>query len=174
AGDLPVENVVLAAGVWSRELAAMLGTKVPLEAERGYHVMFHGTETKVNSAVLSVDRYLAVTPMLEGIRAGGTAEFAGTDAPPRYEIAQSVRRHAEALFPGIKGESMSEWMGPRPSHPDSKPVIDRSPKHRNVYFAFGHDHLGLTMGGITGKLVAELATGKAPSVDLAPFRADRF
>jgi D-amino-acid dehydrogenase len=173
-GDLPVENVVLAAGVWSRELAAMLGTKVPLEAERGYHVMFHGTETKVNSAVLSVDRYLAVTPMLEGIRAGGTAEFAGVDAPPRYEIARSVRRHAEALFPGIKGESMSEWMGPRPSHPDSKPVIDRSPKHRNVYFAFGHDHLGLTMGGITGKLVAELATGKEPSVDLAPFRADRF
>jgi D-amino-acid dehydrogenase len=174
AGDLPVDNVVLAAGVWSRELAAMLGTKVPLEAERGYHVMFHGTDTKVSSAVLSVDRYLAVTPMLEGIRAGGTAEFAGVDAPPRYEIAQSVRRHAEALFPGVKGESMSEWMGPRPSHPDSKPVIDRSPEHRNVYFAFGHDHLGLTMGGITGKLIAELVTGETPSVDLAPFRADRF
>jgi D-amino-acid dehydrogenase len=173
-GDLPIEKVVLAAGVWSRELAAMLGTKVPLEAERGYHVMFNGTETKVNSAVLSVDRYLAVTPMLEGVRAGGTAEFAGVDAPPRYEIAQSVRRHAEALFPGIKGESMSEWMGPRPSHPDSKPVIDRSPRHGNVYFAFGHDHLGLTMGGITGKLISELATGQTPSVDLEPFRADRF
>ena len=173
-GDLPVDTVVVAAGVWSRELAAMLGSEVPLEAERGYHVMFHGTETKVNSAVLSVDRYLAVTPMLEGVRAGGTAEFAGVDAPPRYEIARSVQRHAEALFPGIKGESMSEWMGPRPSHPDSKPVIDRSPRHGNVFFAFGHDHLGLTMGGITGKLIAELAAGKPSSVDLEPFRVGRF
>jgi len=173
-GELPVENVVIAAGVWSRELAAMLGTKVPLEAERGYHVMFHGTETKMNSAVLSVDRYLAVTPMVEGIRAGGTAEFAGTDAPPRYEIAKSVRRHAEALFPGLSGERMSEWMGPRPSHPDSKPVIDRSPRHSNVLLAFGHDHLGLTMGGITGKLISELAVGKAPSVNLAPFSVGRF
>ena len=173
-GDLPVENIVLAAGVWSRELAAMLGTKVPLEAERGYHVMFNGTETKVNSAVLSVDRYLAVTPMLEGVRVGGTAEFAGVNAPPRHEIARSVQRHAEALFPGIKGESISDWMGPRPSHPDSKPVIDRSPRHRNVFFAFGHDHLGLTMGGITGKLISELVIGRDPSVDLAPFRANRF
>jgi D-amino-acid dehydrogenase len=174
AGDLPVETVVIAAGVWSRELAGMLGTKVPLEAERGYHVMFHGTETKMNSAVLSVDRYLAVTPMVEGIRAGGTAEFAGTDAAPRYEIAQSVRRHAEALFPGISGERVSQWMGPRPSHPDSKPVIDRSPRHANVLFAFGHDHLGLTMGGITGKLISELAAGKPASVDLTPFSVGRF
>jgi len=152
----------------------MLGSKVPLEAERGYHVMFNGTETKMNSAIISVDRYLAVTPMVEGIRAGGTAEFAGTDAPPRYEIAKSVRRHAEALFPGISGESVSEWMGPRPSHPDSKPVIDRSPHHSNVLFAFGHDHLGLTMGGITGKLISELAAGKSPSVDLTPFSVRRF
>ncbi len=172
--DMPVDTLVVAAGVWSRDLAAMLGTKVPLEAERGYHVMFHDTPVKMNSAIISVDRYLAITPMLEGIRAGGTAEFAGIDAPPRYEIAKSVRRHAEALFPGIAGESFSEWMGPRPSHPDSKPVIDRSPKHPNVYFAFGHDHLGLTMGGITGKLISELVTGQTPSVDLAPFRVGRF
>ncbi len=173
-GDVPVETVIVAAGVWSRDLALMLGSNVPLEAERGYHVMFHGTPVKMNSAIISADRYLAITPMLEGIRAGGTAEFAGTDAPPRYEIAKSVQRHAEALFPGIAGDRTSEWMGPRPSHPDSKPVIDRSPRHRNVFFAFGHDHLGLTMGGITGKLISELVTGKAPSVDLAPFRVGRF
>ena len=77
-------------------------------------------------------------------------------------------------MPGLTGEPASQWMGPRPSHPDSKPVIGRSPRHANVFFAFGHDHLGLTMAGITGKLIAELATGKPTSVDLAPFRPDRF
>ena len=75
-------------------------------------------------------------------------------------IADMVMRHAKQLVPGLKGEPASKWMGPRPSHPDSKPVIGRSPRHSNVFFAFGHDHLGLTMAGITGKLVAELATGK--------------
>jgi glycine/D-amino acid oxidase-like deaminating enzyme len=173
-GELAVDNVVVAAGVWSRKLALDLGTNVPLEAERGYHTMFHGTDVRMNGAILSVDRYVAITPMLDGIRVGGVAEFAAPDAAPNFEIAKMVRRHGQALFPGLKNENTSEWMGPRPSHPDSKPVIERSPHHRNVYFAFGHDHLGLTMGGITGKLISELVTGRTPSVDLTPFRSDRF
>ena len=94
--------------------------------------------------------------------------------PADMRIADRVMRHAMALVPGLEGEPVSRWMGPRPSHPDSKPVIGRSPRHRNVFFAFGHDHLGLTMAGITGKLVAELATGQSTTVDLAPFRPDRF
>ena len=173
-GDLPVERVVVAAGVWSRRLAAMLGTKVPLEAERGYHVMFNGTDVKMNGGIISVERSVAVTPMLDGIRAGGIAEFAAPEAAPDFANARLVRRHAEALFPALGSERLTEWMGPRPSHPDSKPVIGRSPRHPNAWFAFGHDHLGLTMGGITGKLISELAAGKAPSIDLAPFRPDRF
>ncbi|MGI9331838.1 MAG: NAD(P)/FAD-dependent oxidoreductase [Gammaproteobacteria bacterium] len=173
-GDMPVERVVIAAGVWSRELAAMLGSKVPLEAERGYHTMFNGTGVKMNGGVISVDRNVAITPMLDGIRAGGIAEFAPPDAPPDFAIARLVRRHAEALFPGLSSDNITEWMGPRPSHPDSKPVIGRSPHHANAWFAFGHDHLGLTMGGITGKLISELVAGKTPCVGLAPFRPDRF
>ena len=169
-----VARVVVAAGVWSRGLAAMLGSRVPLEAERGYHTMFNGTDVKMNGGIISVDRHIAVTPMLDGIRAGGIAEFAARDAPPDPAIARRVRRHAEALFPGLASDRITEWMGPRPSHPDSKPVIGRSPRHRNAWFAFGHDHLGLTMGGITGRLVSELVAGKTPSVDLAPFRPDRF
>ena len=102
------------------------------------------------------------------------AEFAAPDAPPDMRNAEMVKRQAMALVPGLKGEPASQWMGPRPSHPDSKPVIGHSPRHKNVFFAFGHDHLGLTMAGITGKLVAELATGKPTTVDLAPFRPDRF
>ena len=173
-GALPVDRVVLAAGVWSRPLAAMLGSKVPLEAERGYHTMFNGTDVTMNGGVISVDRHIAITPMTDGIRAGGIAEFAPPDAPPDFAIARRVRRHAEALFPGLASDRVTEWMGPRPSHPDSKPIIGRSPHHPNVWLAFGHDHLGLTMGGITGKLVSELVSGRPTSVDLAPFRPDRF
>ncbi|NQW08934.1 MAG: FAD-binding oxidoreductase [Alphaproteobacteria bacterium] len=173
-GALDVDNVVIAAGVWSRPLAGQLGTPVPLEAERGYHTMFHGADMPMHGAVLSVDRYISVTPMMDGIRAGGVAEFAAPDAAANFVHARMVRRQAEALFPTLKSQSISEWMGPRPSHPDSKPVIGRSPRHKNAFFAFGHDHLGLTMGGITGKLISELVSGKTPCVDLEPFRPDRF
>ena len=174
AGSEPIERIVVAAGVWSRKLAAMLGSRVPLEAERGYHAMYNGTELRMNGGIISVDRHIAVTPMRDGVRAGGIAEFASPDAEPDQRIARRVRRHAEALFPALASERITEWMGPRPSHPDSKPVIGRSPRHRNAWFAFGHDHLGLTMGGITGRLVSELVAGKPPSVDLTPFRPDRF
>ena len=173
-GREPVERVVVAAGVWSKRLAAMLGSRVPLEAERGYHAMYNGTDVRMNGGIISVDRSIAVTPMRDGIRAGGIAEFASPDAPPDAAIARRVRRHAEALFPALASDRITEWMGPRPSHPDSKPVIGRSPRHPNTWFAFGHDHLGLTMGGITGRLVSELVAGKTPSVDLKPFRPDRF
>ena len=175
-GRLPlqVERVVVAAGVWSRKLAAMLGSRIPLEAERGYHIMFNGAGVRMNGGIISVDRHIAVTPMLDGVRAGGIAEFAVPEAPPDARIGHRVRRHAQALFPALESERPTEWMGSRPSHPDSKPVIGRAPRHRNVWFAFGHDHLGLTMGGITGQLISELAAGKSPSVNLEPFRPDRF
>ena len=173
-GDQKVENLVIAAGVWSRPLAKELGSPVPLEAERGYHTMFLGAELAMHGTVVSVDRHIVVAPMLDGIRAGGVAEFAPPDAPADMRNARMVRRHAEQLFPTLRSERVSEWMGPRPSHPDSKAVIGRSPRHKNVYFAFGHDHLGLTMGGITGKLISELVSGRTPSVDLEPFRPDRF
>ena len=173
-GPIDVEQVVLAAGVWSRPLARQLGTSVPLEAERGYHVMFAPQEFGLKRALVSADRSVSLAHMHEGIRATGVAEFAAPDAPADMRIADRVMRHAMALVPGLRGEPVSRWMGPRPSPPDSKPVIGRSPRHRNVFFAFGHDHLGLTMAGITGKLVAELATGQSTTVDLAPFRPDRF
>ena len=173
-GPLEIEQVVIAAGVWSRPLAKQLGTSVPLEAERGYHVMFANQDFALKRALVSADRNVSLAHMHEGIRATGVAEFAAPDAPPDMRNAEMVKRQAMALVPGLKGEPASQWMGPRPSHPDSKPVIGRSPRHKNVLFAFGHDHLGLTMAGITGKLVAELATGKPTTVDLAPFRPDRF
>lgn len=176
-GDVPVDGVVVAAGVWSRAFARMLGTDVPLEAERGYHVMHHGTGVKLNGTILSVDRYVSVTPMNYGVRVGGTAEFAPPEAPPDPRSVAMVRRLGEHLVPGLKadpGEKITDWVGSRPSHPDSKPVIGKAPKQPNAWFAFGHDHLGLTMGSITGKLISEIVAGAPPSVDLAPFRPDRF
>jgi D-amino-acid dehydrogenase len=173
-GPLDVERVVIAAGVWSRKLAADLGTHVPLEAERGYHVMFAEPSRRPTVPILSMDRNIAITPMHLGVRASGVAEFAAPDAPPNMDNARLVERHARKLMPGLTGPIASEWMGPRPSHPDSKPVIARSPRHANVFFAFGHDHIGLALAGITGQLIAELVAGKPTTVDLAPFRADRF
>lgn len=173
-GTERVENVVIAAGVWSRPLARALGTKVPLESERGYHTMFHDSDISMNGGVLSADRYVSVTPMKDGIRVGGFAEFAPPDAPPDMRRARIVAKIGQSLMPGLDSDRRTEWVGSRPSHPDSKPAIGRSPRHRNAYFAFGHDHLGLTFGSITGKLIAELVAGKKPSVDLEPFRPDRF
>ena len=129
-GAMPVETVVLAAGVWSRPLAAELGTQVPLEAERGYHVMFANPGFELRRALVSADRNVSLAHMAGGIRASGIAEFAAPDAEPDMANARLVQRQAQALIPGLKGEPASEWMGPRPSHPDSKPVIGRSPRHR--------------------------------------------
>ncbi len=173
-GTFDVEQVVIAAGVWSRMLAKALGTSVPLEAERGYHVMFANPGFSLRRAITAVDRSISLADMHDGIRASGVAEFATPDAAPDMRNADMVMRHAKQLLPGLQGEPASKWMGPRPSHPDSKPVIGRSPRHNNVLFAFGHDHLGLTMAGITGRLIAELARGKPTTIDLAPFRPDRF
>jgi D-amino-acid dehydrogenase len=173
-GTEPVENVVIAAGVWSRPLARALGTKVPLESERGYHTMFHDSGIRMNGGVLSADRYVSVTPMKDGIRVGGFAEFGPPDAPPDLRRAKIIAKLGQSLMPGLDSDRRTEWFGSRPSHPDSKPAIGRSPRHKNAWFAFGHDHLGLTFGSITGKLIAELLAGKPPSVDLEPFRPDRF
>jgi D-amino-acid dehydrogenase len=173
-GPAPVENVVIAAGVWSRPLARALGTKVPLESERGYHTMFHDSDIRMNGGVLSADRYVSVTPMRDGIRVGGFAEFAPPGAPLDRRRAATIARIGQSLMPGLESSRRSEWVGSRPSHPDSKPAIGRSPRHKNAWFAFGHDHLGLTFGSITGKLISEIVAGKKPSVDLEPFRPDRF
>ena len=172
--QLIVDTIILSAGVWSRNLAKELGSVVPLEAERGYHLMFNDTAMPLKSAIMSVDRYLSMTPMLNGIRAGGLAEFASIDENPDMNKTKIIKNHAKALFPKLHSNNITEWMGHRPSHPDSKPVIDRSPIHSNVYFAFGHDHIGLTLGGITGKLISELVANKKLSVDLDPFKVDRF
>jgi D-amino-acid dehydrogenase len=108
------------------------------------------------------------------LRVAGLAEFAATDAPPNYARAERLLGLLRGLVPGVNTAGFKPWMGPRPSVPDSRPVIGRSPKHKNVLFAFGHDHIGLSTAGITGKLIGELATGRPPTINLSPYRPDRF
>ena len=166
--------VVIAAGAWSGRLAAMLGARVPLEAERGYHVMLPEPGVTMRQAVVSAERNVGITPLAGGIRVVGIAEFAGLDAPPDYRRADALLRLAQVVVPGLAADGASRWMGPRPSLPDSLPMIGPAPRFSNALFAFGHDHIGLACAAVTGLLIAELAAGRPPSVDLKPYRADRF
>ena len=170
----PVASVVIAAGAWSDRLAAKLGSVVPLEAERGYHVTIADPGLAPRRPVVLAGAGFYATPMEMGLRVAGTVELAGVDAAPDYRRARVLLERARLLYPGLKTAGASEWMGCRPSLPDSLPVIGRSPRFANVYYGFGHGHLGLTEGAITGKLIAQQAAGETPSVPLAPYRADRF
>jgi D-amino-acid dehydrogenase len=170
----PLETVVIAAGAWSHRLAAQLGSRIPLEAERGYHVVIPDPGVDVRRPVTLASGKFYATPMETGLRIAGTVEMAGVDAEPNFERARALLKHGRNLYPGLKTDGAIEWSGCRPSLPDSLPVIGRSPRYDNVYYAFGHGHLGLTEGGFTGKLIAEQIAGKPTSIDLTAYRADRF
>ena len=174
AGPLPVETLVIAAGAWSHRLVAQLGTRVPLEAERGYHLMLPRPGVALRLPLVDRDHNFTMTPMDCGLRLGGTAEFAGVDAPPDYRRARVLLEHGRRALPGMNGEGATEWMGCRPSLPDGLPVIDRSPNFARVFFAFGHAHFGLTEAPTTGKLMAEMIGGRPTSLDVAPYRVARF
>jgi D-amino-acid dehydrogenase len=174
AGLRPVEHVVIAAGAWSGGLARQLGSRIPLESERGYHVMVRGFDPGLRIQTISAERKFVASPMEDGLRLAGTVEFAGLAAPPDMRRADILLRLARPMFPRMETGAVSRWMGHRPGTPDSIPVIGRAPRHRNVIFAFGHGHQGLIGGSVTGRLVAELVADRPPSIDLAPFRPDRF
>jgi D-amino-acid dehydrogenase len=173
-GRHEADLVVLAAGIWSRALAAQLGVKVPLESQRGYHMMLPESGVSLRYPVISVDRNALITPMELGIRVSGIAEHAGITAPPNYALADLVVEHARAVMPGLVADGGEPWSGHRPSTPDSLPVIGPAPGNGSVLLAYGHGHTGLTMGAITGRLISELAAGQTPGLDLTPYRADRF
>jgi D-amino-acid dehydrogenase len=173
-GTLPADVVVIAAGAFSRRLTRQLGWDPPLDTERGYHVMLPHADIGLRSAMLVQGRGFAVTPMADGLRLAGTVELGGLEAPPNYARADALVRHAKALFPDLNDADGSRWMGYRPSLPDSLPVLGRAPDMANLYFAFGHHHLGLTQGAVSGRIIADLVAGRPPAVDPRPYRVDRF
>ncbi len=174
AGEHPIDGLVVAAGAWSHRLSKRLGSRVPLAAERGYHVTIKDPGAGPRRPVSLPGAGIIATPMEIGLRAAGTDEFASVDAPPDYRRAKVILGHVKKMFPDIDCDSVTEWMGCRPSLPDSLPVIGRSPHFANLHYAFGHGHLGLTEGSISGKLVAEMIAGRPTSIDAAPYRIDRF
>ena len=175
-GMHPLDQVVIAAGAWSRPFAAALGAPVPLDTERGYHLnlAWNGSAPVLNRPVVVGGPQFVLCPMADGLRLTGGVEFAGLAAPPDFRRIRRLLPLAQAVLPGLSGEITREWMGHRPSLPDSKPVVGRSRRHGNVWFAFGHGHLGLTLAAVTGRLIADAMAGRAESVPLAPFRAERF
>ena len=175
AGEEKVENLCVCAGAWSHELARMLGSKVLLEAERGYHLIMQNTGIKLGRAVTHAAQPGAVTPHHDGIKIAGSDEIAGNDAPPDWRRAEQMHVYGKRLFPGLRDMdgSESKWMGRRPGTPDSLPVISASPKLANVWYGFGHGHMGLSWGPTTGRLLADMLGGTTPNMDLSPFRIDR-
>lgn len=124
--------------------------------------------------IASTERSVIMTPMSVGLRMTGTVEFGGLQLPPDPRRHALLRRQMQALLPGVDTEAASLWMGFRPSLPDHLPVMGAAPRHRGVFFAFGHQHLGLTLSGVTARLMAELMLGHAPVPDLSAYRIDRF
>lgn len=172
-GYRAIDEVFITAGAYSRQLARLLGSSMLLDTERGYHLLLPEPGLALQRPVLFPPQAFAATMMADGLRLAGTVEFAGLNAAPDYRRAFDMAIHARRLLPGLKGEGQSPWMGYRPSLPDSLPVISRSPWFHNVYFGFGHGHLGLTMAAVTGATLAAMATGESTPVDIAPYRIDR-
>jgi D-amino-acid dehydrogenase len=173
-GEIAVEDVVIAAGAFSKPLAAALGNKLPLDTERGYHMMLPQPEIEIRVPMLISSLGFGVTPMSDGLRLAGTVEFGGLKAPPDYNRAQILLDHAKRLFPGLGDAGAVPWMGHRPSMPDSLPVISRSNRFARVFYAFGHGHLGLSLGAVTGRVIADLVVDRVSDIDPTPYRADRF
>lgn len=174
SSKLKADLFVLAAGIWSHDLCCGLGLRLPLDAERRYHVTLPEQGIKIYSPVVLADMKFEVTPMHYGLRLAGTIEFGDISAPPTQKRYDLLLASARRVLQGLKTDGATRWMGCRPSFPDSLPVIDRSPKQQNMLLAFGRGHLGLTSAGVTGKAIADLAAGRDTDFDLTPFRADRF
>ncbi len=172
--SLRARQVVVAGGAWSKRLTAPLGDAVPLETERGYNTTLDGYSFDLRRQLVFGGHGFVVTPLASGIRIGGAVELGGLSLPPNFKRADAMLTKAAAFMPGLVTSGGKQWMGFRPSLPDSLPAIGFSRRSRNIVYAFGHGHLGLTQSAATGKLVAELATGAAPSLDLTPFSPQRF
>ena len=174
-GDvLECDGVVIAAGAWSGSLTRKLGTRIPLETQRGYHVTVNSSNLQLKHTVMAVEHNMMVNPMAKGLRLAGSVEFAGLNAPPDYRRSAVLLSRGKDMFPHLDASRSTEWMGHRPCLPDSMPVIDRAPRVANVWLGFGHGHVGMCGGATTGRELANLVAGRPTGVDLAPFSAARF
>ena len=169
------DAVIVCAGAWSMQLLGPLGYRIPLETQRGYHITLRDTGIDIRRPVVPADRKVFITSQEAGLRVGGTVELAGLEAPPNPRRAELLLRDLRAVFPQARTEGpRSNWMGHRPCLPDSLPVIGEGGRHRGLWLAFGHGHLGLTAAAVTGEALARSLFGETPRLDLRPFSVARF
>lgn len=168
-GPMTAERIVFAMGPWSKEIAHKLGVKVPFESERGYHLEFINPSTMPKSPMMVASGKFVLTPMEGRLRAAGVIEFGGLDAAPSAGPFALLRRQVAAVLPGLECDSEVEWMGHRPAPADSLPLIGANDASGRSYSAFGHQHVGLTGGPKTGRIIADLIGGRRPNIDLAAF-----
>lgn len=175
SASMSAEKIVIAAGAWSKPLARQAGNNLPLDTERGYHLMLPvGDSRLLNRPVLSAEYNCVLAPMESGLRLTGHDELAGVDAAPDYRHIRKLLPVAKKILPGIDATEQSVWMGCRPSLPDSLPVIGYARRSPNILYAFGHQHLGMTLGPATGFIIADLVAGRDPGIDLTPYRPERY
>ena len=172
-GTIACDDVVLATGVWSKPLMQKLGLNVPLEAERGYHIVFEGASGGPSRPFMIASGKFVATPMAQGLRCAGIVEFGGLDAGPSKAPLDLLRRQVKRTFPQLTASNEIEWLGHRPAPSDSLPLIGEVGQSR-VFTAFGHHHIGLTGGPKTGRLVAGLITGQPTNTDLTAYHPQRF
>lgn len=174
-GRVSAEIGVVALGPWSDVVFAPLGYRIPLAVKRGYHMHYKASGNAVlNHPVLDTDGGFVLAPMSQGIRLTTGAEFASREAPPTPVQLDRAEPLAREIFPLSERADREPWLGNRPCLPDMRPVIGPAPKHPGLWFAFGHNHHGFTLGPVTGRLVGEMMDGQAPCADPYWFRADRF
>ncbi|MFZ1348387.1 MAG: FAD-dependent oxidoreductase [Tabrizicola sp.] len=171
---IPADEVVICAGAFSAKLAQDLGEPIPLETERGYHTQIMAPGITMQHSIIWPAKAFMVTPTAGGIRVGGTVEMAGLEAAPDYRRAKVTVKRAKEALPNLRCEDFTEWMGHRPALPDTVPILSASAKTKGLFYATGHGHLGLTYAATTARLMGELITGAIPSVDLRPYRVNRF
>ncbi|MEM9222909.1 MAG: FAD-dependent oxidoreductase [Pseudomonadota bacterium] len=173
-GDGHFSRVAVTSGIWSRELLKPLGMAPLLDAERGYHAMVADPGIELRLPILHKGFGIGATPMEQGLRLAGTVEFAGVSKPMDERRVKSLIGNAKALFPKLRAETFSMWMGFRPSMPDSLPVIDMADRHPGLFMAFGHGHFGMSGGPATGRALAAMVAGEPQEIDLKPYAANRF
>ena len=167
------DKAVVSCGAFSKRIIDKIDEKIPLETERGYHIHFRGHDHLLSRPVIFLNRGFGITPMEQGLRAVGTVEFGGLDNPPTKKRILNLANNAKYIFPELKNHH-DEWLGFRPTLPDFLPVIGPSKKYKNLFYSFGHHHLGWTLGAISGKIVSGMIANENTNLDLSPYNPLRF
>ena len=167
------DKIVVTCGAFSKKFTDQVNEKIPLETERGYHVHFKGNDHLLSRPVIFLNRGFGISPMEQGLRVVGTVEFGGLENPPSKKRIQNLINGAKYLFPEL-GKHQDEWLGFRPTLPDFLPVIGPSKNHKNLFYSFGHHHLGWTLGAISGKILAGMIAEEKTNLDLSPYNSLRF